>query len=151
MQLVRLCSSRSENDHRRLYTSTPQRLENVVASHVRQHEIEDHEIWLVRFCARDGGYAVRGNSDLVSGVLETCRDAEREIIVVFHDENHCHSVSPALKVPPFSRLGRPATQPSVFSSASMYACRREAPRVSSRAPSKPPARASFVMNFCAAG
>ena len=69
-------------------------LADLETGHLRQHDVEDHQVrWIVARHLQTG-LAVARQRDLVALVDETVAQGDRHRLVVFDDQDSVHAVSP---------------------------------------------------------
>src|SRR5439155_25159605 len=93
--LVGLLAAGREDEDRHAASFVPQRPEHPVAVEARKHQVENDEIGRRVAGTGEPLRAVLDDEYLVALNLEVVAEAEREIGVVFHDENARHAGAPA--------------------------------------------------------
>ena len=91
--LVRFLGAGAQDDHRNPRTLRPDRAQDFVAIHARQHQVEQDEIGRERPVRVDGFRAVRRDHRLVTLELQVERNALGQVGIVFDDEDASHQTA----------------------------------------------------------
>src|SRR5262249_30312822 len=100
--LVDLLATGGEHHDRGLEALAPERLADLEAGELGEHDVEDEEVRLLRARPLEAGLPVGGGQDLVALELEVVLEAEHHVRLVLHDEYLAHGRSAERSPSPLS-------------------------------------------------
>ena len=87
-------STRAQNQHGRSGFTAADAFEHLQAVHIRQHNIQDHQVVVGGMHELDGGHPVRGSVHRVAGALQAPAQKIRDALFVFHyQQSHDYSLT----------------------------------------------------------
>src|SRR5688500_14583261 len=89
--LVDLLSTRAQDQNGHGGVRLPKLIENLVAAHAREHQVEDDELRIAGSCLGQPLLAGMRDDDFVALYLEVGADSEREIAFILDDEDTGHA------------------------------------------------------------